>query len=160
MVTQLCLALTHTHTARPSPTLRFHDDSVQLFNTLPDIPTGGNLTMTIIAELFKTERVQRATDVYINFDGASDNICYHVFYGLAWLLHSARQAGWPLRCIHILRFKVLKQYHPCILALTHSRHYLPSLFAVGGTHTQSIRRHVWAVVSPRVRQAVWGDHSM
>jgi len=87
-------------------TLRLHDDSIQLFNCLPDVKTGGNLTMTIIAELFKTERVKRATDVYINFDGASDNICYHVFYGLAWLLYSARKAGWPLQKIHILRFKV------------------------------------------------------
>lgn len=83
-----------------------HDNSVQLFNCLPDVPTGGNLTMTIIAELFKTERVKRATDLYVNFDGASDNICYHVFYGLAYLLLSARQAGWPLNRIHILRFKV------------------------------------------------------
>lgn len=83
-----------------------HDNSVQLFNCLPDVPTGGNLTMTIIAELFKTERVKRATDLYINFDGASDNICYHVFYGLAFLLFSARQAGWSLQRIHILRFKV------------------------------------------------------
>ena len=84
----------------------FHDDTVHLFNTLPDVPTGGNLTMTIIAEIFKMKRVQRATHLYINFDGASDNICYHVFYGLAFLLRSAHQAGWPLQCIHILRFKV------------------------------------------------------
>lgn len=83
-----------------------HDDSVHLFTALPDVPTGGNLTMTIITEIFKTECVKKATDLYINFDGASDNICYHVFYGLSFLLHSARQAGWPLRRIHILRFKV------------------------------------------------------
>ena len=64
-----------------------HDDSVHLFTALPDVPTGGNLTMTIITEIFnKTERIKNATDVYINFDGASDNICYHVFYGLAFLL--------------------------------------------------------------------------
>ncbi len=95
-----------TLTHNRSLTLRLHDDSIQLFNALPDVPTGGNLTMTIITELFKTKRIQRATDVYINFDGASDNICYHVFYGLSFLLYSARQAGWPLKCIHILRFKV------------------------------------------------------
>ena len=90
----------------PSHTLRLHDDSIQLFNAMPDVPTGGNLTMTIITELFKAQRIRNATDVYINFDGASDNICYHVFYGLAFLLYSARKAGWPLKQIHILRFKV------------------------------------------------------
>lgn len=97
----------------------FHDDSVHLYNTLPDVPTGGNLTMTILTELFKTETVKRAMDVYINFDGASDNICYHVFYGLAYLLHSARKAGWPLQRIHILRFKVYSLHfllvmHTCV----------------------------------------------
>jgi len=85
----------------------FHDDSVHLYNTLPDVPTGGNLTMTILLEVFKTPQVQRATDLYVNFDGASDNICYHVFYGLAYLLYSARQAGWPLQRVHILRFEVI-----------------------------------------------------
>ena len=85
----------------------FHDDSVQLFQSLPNVPTGGNLTMTIMIEIFKNPRVQRATDLYVNFDGASDNICYHVFNGLAYLLYSARQAGWTLRRLHILRFKVI-----------------------------------------------------
>ena len=85
----------------------FRDDSVQLFQSLPNVPTGGNLTMTIMIELFKNARVQRASDLYVNFDGASDNICYHVFNGLAYLLFSARRAGWPLRRLHILRFKVI-----------------------------------------------------
>jgi len=84
----------------------FHDDSIQLFQSLPNVRTGGNLTMTIMIEIFKNPRVQQATDLYVNFDGASDNICYHVFNSLAYLLFSARQAGWPLRRIHILRFKV------------------------------------------------------
>lgn len=77
-----------------------------LFTTLPDVPTGGNLTMTIITELFKTVEVQQATDLYINFDGASDNICYHVMYGLAVLLRWCKQAGCPLTRVHVLRFKV------------------------------------------------------
>ena len=120
--------------------------------------------MTIIAELFKTDRVKQATDVYINFDGASDNICYHVFYGLAFLLYSARKAGWPLRRIHILRFKVdiiiyIDTQQPLARNRTHSHHYVPSLFATGGTHPQPIGRLLRGTVSTRVWQAVWGDHS-
>ena len=84
----------------------FHDDSIHLFKSLPDVPTGGNLTLTILTELFKTPRVQSATDLYINFDGASDNVCYHVIYGVAHLLRSANLAGWPLQRVHLLRFKV------------------------------------------------------
>ena len=84
----------------------FRDDSLLLFSTLPDVPLGGNLTLTIIAELFKREDVQRATHLYINLDGASDNICYHLLYGLAHLMRCAKKTGWPLTEIYILRFKV------------------------------------------------------
>ena len=84
----------------------FKEDKVTLYTTLPDVPTGGNLTMTIIMELLKTVAVQQATDLYINVDGASDNICYHVMYGLAVLLRWCKEAGWPLTRMHILRFKV------------------------------------------------------
>ena len=69
--------------------------------------------MTIIAEIFKLKRVRQATDLYINFDGATDNICYKVFYGIAWLLRCAKKAGWPLQRIHILRFKV----HACFVSV-------------------------------------------
>lgn len=85
----------------------FKDDTVKLFSTLPDVPTGGNLTLSIICELLKTEEAQQATDLYFNVDGASDNICYHVVYGLAWLLHCAKKSGWPLQRIHLLRFQVI-----------------------------------------------------
>ena len=121
----------------------FHDDAVHLYNSLPDVPTGGNLTLTILLEIFKTPQVKRATDVYVNFDGASDNICYHVFYGLAYFLYATRQAGWPLQRIHILRFKVIIMLDTdiyshtlitftCMCTLTHLHaqshaHYLHSL---------------------------------
>ena len=122
-----------------------HDDSVHLFTSLPDVPTGGNLTMTIITELFnKTECIKKATDVYINFDGASDNICYHVFYGLAFLLKCARQSGWPLRRIHILRFKVAITH-----ALTHTmytdiimRHTITLTHTPHAHITHTIHRHI------------------
>jgi len=88
----------------------FKDDSLLFFRTLPDVPTGGNLTLTIIAHMFGREDVRNATDVYINVDGASDNICYHLLYGLAHLLRCANESGWPLRRIHFLRFKVCVHY--------------------------------------------------
>ena len=84
----------------------FKDDAILFFIALPDVPTGGNMTMTIITEMFKRDDVRQATDLYINVDGASDNICYHVLYGLAFLLRRARQERWPLQRIHLLRFKV------------------------------------------------------
>ena len=63
----------------------FQDNGIFLFRTLPDTKTGGNLTLTIICHLLENYvSGSNTTDVYINFDGASDNICYTVIYGLHW----------------------------------------------------------------------------
>ena len=124
-----------------------------MFTTLPDVPTaGGNLIMTIIAELFKTVEVQAATDLYINVDGASDNINYHVMYGLAVLLRWCKQAGWRLTRIHILRFKV------CILRYTHAHIYLmiPNIaYPLGGTHSQAAGWYFRIALAACVRQTTF-----
>lgn len=101
-----CLGKMHRIKSKLTGCQLFKDNKLVLFRTLPDVPTGGNLTTTIVAHMFNREDVQQATDVYINVDGASDNICYHFIYGLAHLLRCAVRAGWPLRTIHFLRFKV------------------------------------------------------
>ena len=101
-----CLGKMHRIKSKITGVQLFKDDGLIFFRTLPDVPTGGNLTLTIIAHMFNRDDVRQATDVYINVDGASDNICYHFVYGLAHLLRCAVGAAWPLRCIHILRFKV------------------------------------------------------
>lgn len=84
----------------------FKDNQLLVFRTLPNVPTGGNLTVTIICRLFGLGLFSACTDIYINFDGAGDNVCYTVVYALVHLLLSARKSGWPLKRIHLLRFKV------------------------------------------------------
>lgn len=84
----------------------FSSKKLLFFRTLPDVPTGGNLTMTILEHLFSDGHLKNATDLHINLDGAADNICYTVFYGLAKLLRDAGNAGWPLLRIHLYRFDV------------------------------------------------------
>ena len=116
----------------------FKDDSLFLFRTLPDVPTGGNLTLTIVTHLFTLPEVQQATDLYLNVDGASDNICYHVLYGLAYLLKQANKAGWPLQRIHILRFKACTYAH-AHTTKTHTHAHLKHALGrsqVGHTHNQ------------------------
>ena len=131
-----CLGKMHRIKHKITGVQLFKDDALIFFRTLPDVPTGGNLTMTIVSHMFHREDVRKATDVYLNVDGASDNICYHFIYGLGHLLRCAVRAGWPLRTIHVLRFKV----RLCILC----RHLLPHICYVltmisspvisGGTH--------------------------
>ena len=92
------------------------------------------MTMTIIAEMFKKDYVRTATDVYINWDGASDNVYYQCIYGLAFLLRCARKAGWPLQRIHVLRLKVCT--HACVsIDVVHANVCL-SHMQVGHTHNQ------------------------
>ena len=102
----------------------FKDDSLHLFRTLPDVKTGGNLTLTIIGHVLNHYvRGSKIADLYINFDGASDNICYTVIYGLAHFLHCAAKSKWKLKRIHVLRFKV-----------GHTHNTLDSTFGVLSRH--------------------------
>ena len=85
----------------------FDNDKLLLFRTLPDVKTGGNLTLTILSHMWQHYvRASSITDVYINFDGATDNMCYTVLYGLAHLLHCSNASGWTVKRIHVLRFQV------------------------------------------------------
>ena len=77
-----------------------------MFRTLPDVPHGGNLTCTIISRMFNTGLFVGCTDLYINIDGAGDNVCYTVMYFLVHVLLCAHAIGWCLRRIHVLRCKV------------------------------------------------------
>ena len=77
-----------------------------MFRTLPNVPTGGNLTCTILMEMFKTGMLDVVSDLYINVDGAGDNICYTLVYSLIHFLLCAKENNWPLQRIHLLRMKV------------------------------------------------------
>ena len=133
----------------------FSNDHLLLFNCLPDVPKGGNMTMTIIAEMFKKDYVRVATDVYINWDGASDNVCYQCIYGLAFLLRCARMAGWPLQRVHVLRLKVCR--HACVFVAALYTNVCVVTYA-GGTHPQSIGRELWCSLSSLLRAPVWWHH--
>jgi len=80
--------------------------SLYMFQTLPNVPTGGNLTATILTRMFNTGEFDECTDLYINIDGAGDNVCYTVLYMLVHILLCASAKKWKLRRIHLLRMKV------------------------------------------------------
>ena len=80
--------------------------SLFMFRTLPDVPTGGNLTATIFIHLLNLVNVKTVTDIHMNVDGSGDNINYTFMYSLAHVLMHAQKQGWALQRIHIYRFKV------------------------------------------------------
>ena len=105
-----------------------------LFRTLADVPTGANLTSTIIARLFSLGLADHAEEMYIQWDGSSDNVNYTNIFFLVWLLVSAERAGWPLRRVYLLRF---------VVGHTHNR--LDSMFAqlskaLYGNHSRGASR--------------------
>ena len=57
-------------------------------------------------EMLKTGLFRKCTDLYINVDGAGDNICYTLIYALVHFLICANSNKWKLKRIHILRMKV------------------------------------------------------
>ena len=78
-----------------------------MFRTLANVATGGNLTATLLFRLLSSGLVPRhVTDMYINMDGSSDNICYTTFYALIHILLCTKKVGWALVRIHVLRMKV------------------------------------------------------
>ena len=80
--------------------------SLHFFRTLPDVPTGANLTMTIVTKFLALKDFAKIVDLHINVDGAGDNINYTLLYSMVHLLLSAKTKGWALKRIHLLRMKV------------------------------------------------------
>ena len=103
-----------------------------LFRTLPTIKTGANLTMTIAARLFSLGVVRDAEHLFINWDGASDNVAYTSMYGLAHLLVCAEATGWLLHTITIYRLQVRR----LSLAAPHTTFSLPTPHPLGRSYTR------------------------
>ena len=80
--------------------------SLYMFRTLPDVPTGANLTATILATMIDKLDLRKVTDLWINVDGAGDNVNYTLYYVLAHFLLKTKEQGWSLKRFHILRMKV------------------------------------------------------
>ena len=67
--------------------------SLYMFRTLADVPTGANLTATILASMLDKLDMSKITDLYINVDGAGDNVNYTLYYVLAHILLKVKEKG-------------------------------------------------------------------
>ena len=56
--------------------------------------------------LFALGYFNQAEKIYINWDGAHDNVNYTCLYGLVHFLLCAEEEGWPLKKIVVLRMPV------------------------------------------------------
>ena len=109
-----------------------HSKSLFMFRTLPHVPTGGNLTATILISLLARPMFDLATDIWINVDGAGDNICYTLLYFFVHVLLSAKKKGSQLRRIHLLRMKVGQYIYGNSPTQSHSHSH-----SITDSHTRS-----------------------
>ena len=63
-----------------------HGLGYYLFRTLSWIKSGANMTLTILCYLFSAGIFDATHTLYIQWDGARDNVNVTNFYFLAWLL--------------------------------------------------------------------------
>ena len=83
-----------------------HGIGYYLFRTLPWIRSGANLTLTILFSLFSLGLFDSTHTLYVQWDGAKDNVNVTNFYALAWLLMVADSIGLCLSKIIVSRLEV------------------------------------------------------
>lgn len=83
-----------------------YEKHLAMFRTLPDVPTGANLTATILSLLMSLPTFNGVEHLHINVDGAGDNVNYTLMYAISHLLLCAKEKGWALNKVTIYRFKV------------------------------------------------------
>ena len=83
-----------------------HGLGYYLFRTMPWIKSGANMVLTILCYLFAAGIFDYTSRLYMQWDGARDNVNVTNFYFLAWLLMVAGSLGLPLASIVVSRLEV------------------------------------------------------
>lgn len=83
-----------------------HGLGYYLFRTMPWIKSGANLTLTILCHLFAAGIFDNTRRLYIQWDGARDNVNITNFYFLTWVLMVAGSLGLHLNSIVVSRSEV------------------------------------------------------
>lgn len=119
-----------------------HGVGYYLFRTLPWIKSGANLTLTTLCYLLFYGIFDNTHKLYIQWDGASDNVNTTNFYFLAWLLMVAGSLGLKLATIVISRLEVGHTHFD-----VDAFHGILSKFLYGCVKTNDCRRSIHTVRS-------------
>ena len=80
-----------------------HGDGYGIFRRLPYVPKGANLTLTILIQLIRKRQFAGKTHVFIQWDGASENVNKTNLRFFIWLLLVTEHLDLPLRTITVCR---------------------------------------------------------
>ena len=119
------------------------------------LTTGANLTLTILLRMFELGVFDRAVEIILNWDGASDNVNKTVMKVLCWFLISAEACGWPLRKVRTLTYTHLYFILYSMYVHSHTTHMQLTLLRLQVGHTHDLLDASWGILS----QVVYGRHS-
>ena len=80
-----------------------HGEGYMLYRRLPYVQKGANLTLSIIVDLIRRGHLKHKKKVYIQWDGASENVNYTNLRFFIWLLLMCEAENLPLEVITVCR---------------------------------------------------------
>ena len=84
-----------------------HSVGYCVFRRLPYVQKGANLTLTLLMELVRRGHLSRKSELFVQWDGASENVAKTNLRFFIWLLLMCNSKSLPLQTITICRFIVL-----------------------------------------------------
>ena len=80
-----------------------HSEGYSLFRRLPYVQKGANLTLTLLIELIRQGHLSKKSEMFIQWDGASENVAKTNLRFFVWFLLMCDAKGLPLRMITVCR---------------------------------------------------------
>lgn len=80
-----------------------HREGYMLYRRLPYVQKGANLTLTMIVDLIRRGYLKHKKEVYIQWDGASENVAKTNLRFFIWLLLLCERDDLPLEVITVCR---------------------------------------------------------
>lgn len=91
-----------------------HGEGYGIFRRLPYVQKGANLTLTILIELIRSRQLAGKSHVYIQWDGASENVAKTNLRFFIWLLLLAEHYKLPLLTISVCRWVLSSNACMCV----------------------------------------------
>ena len=83
-----------------------HNKGYAIYRRLPYVQKGANLTLTILIDMIRRKHLYGKSEVYIQWDGASENVAKTNLRFFIWLLLYAEHHNLPLLTITVCRLLV------------------------------------------------------
>ena len=96
-----------------------HRMGYSLFRRMPYVQKGANLTLTLLIELIRQGHLDKKSEMFIQWDGASENVAKTNLRFFVWFLLMCDSKGLPLQTITVCRLSRMHSHthahpHTCV----------------------------------------------